>query len=58
MAWASFNQSADQMVDEYWLNQYDIWSKVKWSLLAFNVVTILVGFGLLLKNKYCAKDVY
>ncbi len=56
MALLSFNESENQAVDEYWLNQYSIWSKIKWSSLAINVVAVIVGFSLSLRKRCCSKD--
>ena len=53
MALLSPVKSEDGTVDEYWINQYSIWSKVKWSLLAINVVAVIIGFSFSLKKRFC-----
>lgn len=55
MAYISTTQSNDQMVDEYWLRQYNIWSKIKWTLLAINTITVIVGFSLSMKKRFCTQ---
>mmetsp|Transcript_10705 Transcript_10705/g.13535 ORF Transcript_10705/g.13535 Transcript_10705/m.13535 type:complete len:205 (+) Transcript_10705:117-731(+) len=58
MAYISFSNSEDQVVDEYWTNQYHIWSMIKWSLLGFNILALFVFFVLWLRcNKISIQSV-
>ena len=56
MALFSFNLSNNETVDEKWINQYFLWSKIKWAMLAVNVIAILFGFSLYLRNRCCKKS--
>lgn len=56
MAFVSFSQSNDQIVDEKWINQYFLWSKIKWAMLAVNSISVIVGFSLYLRNRCCKKS--
>ena len=56
MALISYSQSDDQTVDEKWINQYFLWSTIKWTMLAINSISIIVGFSLYLRNKCCSKE--
>lgn len=56
MAYVSFSESNDQTVDEKWINQYFLWSKIKWAMLAINSIAIIAGFSIHLRNRFCKKS--
>lgn len=55
MAYISTTESKDQMVDEYWLKQYNIWTNFKWTFLAINTVVVIFGFLRSMKKRFCTK---
>ncbi len=56
MSYISYTQSEDRIVDERWIRQYFIWSKVKWAMLGINAVAIIVGFSFYMRHRFCKKS--
>ena len=54
MTYISFSGSEDKVVDQYWITQYYVWSYIKYTLLAINVLSIIVGFALSLRKRFCS----
>ena len=55
MAYVSFSESDDQTADQKWIDQYFLWSKIKWAMLAVNAIAVIVGFSIHLRNRFCMK---